>query len=60
MPQAVPTPTSARGNRMTKRTTKMIKSMEQLPYKERLSRVGLWTGKETTGGRYGKFKRSET
>lgn len=28
----------------------MTKSMEQLPYKERSSRAGLWTDKETTRG----------
>lgn len=49
MLQAVLSPTSETGDRMTKRTTKMIKSMEQLPYKERLSRAGLETDKETRG-----------
>lgn len=34
---------------MTKRTTKMIKSIEQLPYKERQSRAGLQMDKEATG-----------
>lgn len=48
MLQAVLIPTSEKGDRMTERTTKMIKSMEQLPYKESLSRVGLWMDKETT------------
>lgn len=51
MLQAVLIPTSEKGDRMTKRTTKMIKSMEQLPYKERLSRVGLRMDKETTKGK---------
>lgn len=60
MLQAAPIPTSEKGDRMTKRTTKMIKNMEQIPYKERPGRAGLGMDKETTGGRQGKFKRSET